>query len=105
MKKVFVLDTNVVLDDPDAIFKFEDNDIVIPDDVLEEVDRSRMSAIPSVAQTPVDLVAILMLSDLKEISLVMVFLLVKEWESLRLNSPLRNISRIKKNIFLKALQM
>ena len=39
MKKVFVLDTNVVLDDPDAIFKFEDNDIVIPDDVLEEVDR------------------------------------------------------------------
>lgn len=39
MKKIFVLDTNVVLDDPDAIFKFEDNDIVIPDDVLEEVDR------------------------------------------------------------------
>ena len=30
MKKIYVLDTNVLLFDPQAIFKFEDNDVVIP---------------------------------------------------------------------------
>jgi PhoH-like ATPase len=38
MKKVFVLDTNVLLSDPNSIFKFEDNDVVIPISVIEEVD-------------------------------------------------------------------
>ena len=38
-KKVFVIDTNVVLFDPHAIFEFEDNDIVIPDVLIEEVDH------------------------------------------------------------------
>ena len=37
--KNFVLDTNVLLYDPQAIFKFEDNDVVIPIYVIEEVDQ------------------------------------------------------------------
>jgi PhoH-like ATPase len=39
MKKAFVLDTNVLLHDPQAMFKFEDNDVVIPITVIEEIDR------------------------------------------------------------------
>ena len=39
MKKTFVLDTNVLLHDPQAIYKFDDNDVVIPITVIEEVDR------------------------------------------------------------------
>ncbi len=39
MRKAFVLDTNVLLFDPQALFKFGNNDIVIPIVVLEEIDR------------------------------------------------------------------
>ncbi|TLM67229.1 MAG: PhoH family protein [Deltaproteobacteria bacterium] len=39
MKKVYVLDTNVLLHDPQALFRFEENDLVIPMTVIEEVDR------------------------------------------------------------------
>jgi PhoH-like ATPase len=39
MKKIFVLDTNVLLHDPRAIFSFEDNDVVIPIVVIEELDK------------------------------------------------------------------
>jgi PhoH-like ATPase len=39
MKKTFVLDTNVLLHDPQALFRFEDNDLVIPMTVIEEIDR------------------------------------------------------------------
>ncbi|MEW5854468.1 MAG: PhoH family protein [Myxococcota bacterium] len=38
MKKQYVLDTNVLLHDPRAIFSFEDNDVVIPIYCIEEVD-------------------------------------------------------------------
>lgn len=38
MKKTFVLDTNVLLHDPGAMFSFEDNDVVIPIYVVEEID-------------------------------------------------------------------
>ncbi len=38
MQKVFVLDTNVLLANPRAIFKFDDNDVVIPISVIEEID-------------------------------------------------------------------
>jgi PhoH-like ATPase len=38
MRKVFILDTNVLLHDPNAIFKFEDNDLIIPIYVIEEID-------------------------------------------------------------------
>lgn len=36
--KTFVLDTNVLLHDPQSIFKFADNNLAIPVEVLEELD-------------------------------------------------------------------
>lgn len=39
MSKVFVLDTNVILFDPMAIFRFSKHDVVVPLVVVEEVDR------------------------------------------------------------------
>jgi PhoH-like ATPase len=39
MPKIYVLDTNVLLHDPRAIYKFEDNEIVIPIYVIEEIDQ------------------------------------------------------------------
>jgi PhoH-like ATPase len=39
MRKTFVLDTNVLLFDSQAILKFGQNDVVIPITVIEEVDR------------------------------------------------------------------
>jgi len=41
MKKTYVLDTNVLLSDPNSIFSFEDNDLIIPMAVLEELDRHK----------------------------------------------------------------
>ncbi|EDL64706.1 PhoH family protein [Bacillus sp. SG-1] len=41
MKKIYVLDTNVLLQDPQAIFSFQDNEVVIPAVVLEEVDSKK----------------------------------------------------------------
>ncbi len=38
MKKIFVLDTNVILHDASCIFHFQENDIVIPITVIEEID-------------------------------------------------------------------
>jgi PhoH-like ATPase len=38
MKKNYVLDTNVLVHDPQSIFKFEDNDLLIPIYVIEEID-------------------------------------------------------------------
>lgn len=37
--KTFVLDTNVLLHDPHALFRFEENTILIPITVIEEIDR------------------------------------------------------------------
>ncbi len=39
MRKNYVLDTNVVLYDPRALFKFEDNDVILPIYVIEEIDQ------------------------------------------------------------------
>ena len=39
MKKNYVLDTNVLLHDPQSIFKFEDNHVIIPIFVIEEIDN------------------------------------------------------------------
>jgi PhoH-like ATPase len=39
MLKNFILDTNVLLHDPRAIFHFEDNNVVIPIYVIEEIDQ------------------------------------------------------------------
>jgi PhoH-like ATPase len=39
MRKIFVLDTNVLIHDPNSIFSFDKHDVVIPFIVLEEIDR------------------------------------------------------------------
>ncbi|MBP2239984.1 PhoH-like ATPase [Cytobacillus eiseniae] len=41
MNKIYVLDTNVLLQDPNSIFSFENNEVVIPAVVLEEVDSKK----------------------------------------------------------------
>ena len=38
MKKSYVLDTNVLLHDPESLLHFEDNDVVVPIYVIEEID-------------------------------------------------------------------
>ena len=38
-KKIFVLDTSVILHNHDSINSFEDNDVAIPITVLEELDN------------------------------------------------------------------
>jgi PhoH-like ATPase len=39
VKKTFVLDTNILLSDPEALRSFQDNDVVLPLIVVEELDR------------------------------------------------------------------
>ncbi|WP_102027484.1 PhoH family protein [Salirhabdus sp. Marseille-P4669] len=41
MMRTYVLDTNVLLQDPQAIFSFEEHEVVIPAIVLEEVDSKK----------------------------------------------------------------
>ncbi len=40
-KRLFILDTNVLMHDPSAIFRFQEHDIYIPMIVLEELDRAK----------------------------------------------------------------
>ena len=40
-RRIFVLDTNVLMHDPTAIFRFEEHDIFIPMMVLEELDAGK----------------------------------------------------------------
>lgn len=40
-KKTFILDTNVLLSDPNALFSFEDNNVVLPLTVIEELDNHK----------------------------------------------------------------
>jgi PhoH-like ATPase len=40
-RRIFVLDTNVLMHDPSAIFRFEEHDIFIPMIVLEELDAGK----------------------------------------------------------------
>lgn len=44
MTKIFVLDTNVLLHDPNALFAFEQHEVVIPATVLEEIDSKKRLA-------------------------------------------------------------
>ncbi len=39
MKKTYIVDTNVLVHDPQALFKFEDNELIVPIYALEEIDR------------------------------------------------------------------
>ena len=41
MPKTYVLDTNVLLHDPEALFAFQDNEVVIPFAVIEEIDNQK----------------------------------------------------------------
>ncbi len=41
VRKVFVLDTNVLMHDPTAIFRFQEHDIFLPMVVLEELDAAK----------------------------------------------------------------
>src|SRR5581483_10294085 len=40
-KKIFVLDTNVLMHDPSCLFRFEEHDLFIPMVVLEELDAAK----------------------------------------------------------------
>ncbi len=40
-KRLFVLDTNVLMHDPTALFRFHEHDILLPMMVLEELDRAK----------------------------------------------------------------
>lgn len=40
-KKTFIVDTNVLLADPEALYSFEDNNIIIPLMVIEELDNHK----------------------------------------------------------------
>lgn len=53
VKKHFVLDTNVLLHDPDSLFGFKDNVVVVPIQVIEEVDhfKKEMSEIGRAARS------------------------------------------------------
>ena len=39
--KIYILDTNVLLHDADAIKKFQENIVVLPAEVLVELDRKK----------------------------------------------------------------
>lgn len=41
MRKTYVLDTNVLLHNPNALFAFEENNVVIPFAVIEEIDNQK----------------------------------------------------------------
>lgn len=41
MSKIYILDTNVLLHDPRSLFAFQDNEIVIPLAVLDELDKKK----------------------------------------------------------------
>jgi PhoH-like ATPase len=41
MRKIFVLDTNVLLHDPSCLFRFEEHDVYVPMVVLEELDAAK----------------------------------------------------------------
>lgn len=43
MKKTFVVDTNVLIHNPDSLTSFGDNDVVLPITVIEELDRFKSS--------------------------------------------------------------
>src|SRR6516225_3823990 len=40
-KRIYVLDTNVLMHDPTALFRFEEHDVFLPMTVLEELDAAK----------------------------------------------------------------
>lgn len=43
VKKIFVIDTSVLVHDPQALTAFQDNDLIIPIAVVEEIDGHKKS--------------------------------------------------------------
>ena len=43
MKKNYVIDTNMLLDDPNCIFGFEDNNVWITGTTIQELDKKKRS--------------------------------------------------------------
>lgn len=41
MKKTYVLDTNILLDSPNAVFGFEDNTVAVTATTLQELDSKK----------------------------------------------------------------
>src|SRR5262245_65477818 len=41
LKKLFVLDTNVLMHDPASLFRFEEHDVYLPMGTLEELDNNK----------------------------------------------------------------
>ena len=41
MAKTYILDTNVLVHDPNSLFAFQDNEVVIPLAVVEEIDAQK----------------------------------------------------------------
>src|SRR5690606_2211274 len=39
--RIYVLDTNVLMHDPTALFKFEEHDVYLPMQVMEELDKAK----------------------------------------------------------------
>ena len=44
MQKIYILDTNVLLHDPGSLRSFQDNTVVVPIFVIEEVDHFKKEA-------------------------------------------------------------
>jgi PhoH-like ATPase len=44
LKKNYVLDTNVLLHDPRALFLFKENNVIVPIYVVEEIDKFKPSS-------------------------------------------------------------
>ena len=40
-RRLFILDTNVLMHDPTALFRFDEHDVYLPMVVLEELDRGK----------------------------------------------------------------
>ncbi len=43
-KRIYVMDTNVLMHDPTALFKFEEHDVFLPMQVIEELDNAKKGA-------------------------------------------------------------
>ena len=39
MKKNYILDTNVLLHDPNSLLNFDEHNVLLPIEVIEEIDR------------------------------------------------------------------
>ena len=56
-RRLFVLDTNVLMHDPTAIFRFQEHDVYLPMVVLEELDANKKGLSEAVAQRAPDAAA------------------------------------------------